>query len=120
MIGDAQIDFEAAKRNNIDFLLRTHNENADIFIDYKGMKKLKILFFDMSDLKKALFLVSSEKYKLVFFAFLFLFTALLEMMSIATIGLVISKLLLFTGNANSGITLSNNTLTIMNISNFFI
>ena len=44
MIGDAQIDFEAAKRNNIDFLLRTHNENADIFIDYKGMKIKDFIF----------------------------------------------------------------------------
>ncbi len=37
MIGDALVDFEAAKENKIQFILRMHNSNKTIFSDYNGL-----------------------------------------------------------------------------------
>lgn len=37
-IGDALTDYEAALKYNLNFILRTHIENEEIFKDYKGVK----------------------------------------------------------------------------------
>lgn len=44
MIGDAHTDYEAALKNNIDFLLRIHNENKELFKNYKGMTTKDFIF----------------------------------------------------------------------------
>ena len=36
MIGDAQSDLEAADINQVPFLLRRHNMNKSLFVNYKG------------------------------------------------------------------------------------
>tara|TARA_B110000444_G_scaffold260300_1_gene306751 strand:- start:353 stop:985 length:633 start_codon:yes stop_codon:yes gene_type:complete len=38
MVGDAIIDKEAAEKNNINFLLRLHEDNVSLFKDYTGAK----------------------------------------------------------------------------------
>jgi ATP-binding cassette, subfamily B, bacterial PglK len=52
----------------------------------------------MTDLNKAVFILSKEKSELLFFAFIFLITASLELLSLASIGLVISKLVALTSD----------------------
>lgn len=37
MIGDARADLEAAQANQVPFLLRRHETNADVFVDYAGL-----------------------------------------------------------------------------------
>lgn len=37
MIGDSKVDFLAAKSNQVDFILRKHNSNADVFLNYDGI-----------------------------------------------------------------------------------
>jgi phosphoglycolate phosphatase-like HAD superfamily hydrolase len=37
MIGDAKADYIAAKSNEVDFILRKHNSNADVFLNYDGI-----------------------------------------------------------------------------------
>lgn len=44
MIGDAMVDYESARINNIEFLLRDHNENKDVFSKYEGFRIKNFLF----------------------------------------------------------------------------
>lgn len=44
MIGDAMVDYEAARFNDIEFLLRDHSENKDIFSKYEGFRIKNFLF----------------------------------------------------------------------------
>jgi ABC-type multidrug transport system fused ATPase/permease subunit len=68
---------------------------------------------NLSDLKKALFILSDEKSKLFLFAFLFLVTATLEMLSLASIGVIISKLVSFTSESAPTMVISDINLGIM-------
>ena len=68
---------------------------------------------NLSDLKKAIFILASEKTKLFLFAFLFLVTATFEMLSLASIGVVISKLVSFTSEPASFIGIPDIYLGIM-------
>ena len=43
MIGDATADYDAAKANKINFLLRKHKDNQDIFINYQGLQVTNFL-----------------------------------------------------------------------------
>lgn len=36
MIGDADVDFDAANANDVPFLLRRHATNGDVFVHYTG------------------------------------------------------------------------------------
>jgi len=47
-LGDTMSDFEAAKNNNIDFLLRSTDENENLFKTYKGIER----FNDFYELDK--------------------------------------------------------------------
>ena len=73
---------------------------------------------NLSDLKKAIFILASEKTKLFLFAFLFLVTATFEMLSLASIGVVISKLVSFTSEPASFIGIPDIYLGIMVVSVF--
>ncbi|MDA0753766.1 MAG: ABC transporter ATP-binding protein [Candidatus Marinimicrobia bacterium] len=68
---------------------------------------------NLSDLKKALFILSDEKSNLFLFAFLFLITASLEMLSIASIGAVISKIVSTISDSLDSGSISNNMLLII-------
>lgn len=67
----------------------------------------------MTDLKKAIFILSKEKTELVFFAFIFFLTASLELLSLASIGLVISKLVTLTSDISVIPSMSNIQLAIV-------